>query len=232
MGSEFLIVARSVLKLTQCAMRPAELVDYALKNKMFSDRIAGKTPQQTMKSKLSVHVRQLGEHSEFVRTKPGHFHLRELLGEDEEVYQAKPQSRPNPRETVLVFPATLLERFGRFQGIRLHWKRVYGRLLKSSNSKYMNRLLAESNDAYKQGKAYGKRRHTGNGQLVHALTDEIGAVRGSDFDQECSGILNDLFMTEIAGAFKGTAHDLAEILNIDIAEFECNLQCHFSSPLA
>jgi hypothetical protein len=77
--SEFLIVARQILESERRPMRPAELVEHALRHRLFSDRIAGKTPTQTMKSKLSVHVRRHGDRSPFVRTAPGRFYLRDLL---------------------------------------------------------------------------------------------------------------------------------------------------------
>jgi len=77
--SEFLIVAKQVLEIAQRPMRPQEIVSVAIRNGMLSDKRAGKTPHQTMKSKLSVHVRKHGDKSIFVRMEPGKFYLRHLL---------------------------------------------------------------------------------------------------------------------------------------------------------
>ena len=134
-------------------MRPKEIVDLALKRKLFSDRVAGKTPHQTMKSKLSVHVRRTGERSLFVRTKPGHFHLRQKA-DPKAVYDAPPQRKPLALERVLVFPSSVLAGPKRFQGISKHWRRAYSSLLRSSICTYMDRMLAERNDDHKQVLTY------------------------------------------------------------------------------
>jgi hypothetical protein len=60
MKSEFLIVAKRLMETEKKAMSPRELVDLGQKRQLFSDNVAGKTPYQTMKSKLSVHVRRFG----------------------------------------------------------------------------------------------------------------------------------------------------------------------------
>ena len=83
-------------------MSPRDLVDLGQKRQLFSDNVAGKTPYQTMKSKLSVHVRRFGEASPFVRTAPGHFYLRSLLHGGETPFDAKPIRPPKSREKVLV----------------------------------------------------------------------------------------------------------------------------------
>ena len=71
MKSEFLIVARKLMETERRSLSPKELVDLGLARQLFSDKIAGKTPRQTMKAKLSVHIRRFGEQSPFVRTAPG-----------------------------------------------------------------------------------------------------------------------------------------------------------------
>src|SRR4051812_32735880 len=120
--SEFLRVAEQILLLERKPMRPRELVDFALGKGLFSDRIAGKTPHQTMKSKLSVDVRRRGSASIFVRTGPGLFFLRQLLT-TQIVYEAPPLLKPAPQEQALVFPAAALSPQYRFQGIRRNSKR-------------------------------------------------------------------------------------------------------------
>ena len=94
--SEFLLVAQEILTREQRPLRPKEIVLIARKNGMFSDKRAGKTPHQTMKAKLSVHVRRYQDNSVFVRTGSGKFYLRKLI-EQQRVYEA-PEHKPPARE--------------------------------------------------------------------------------------------------------------------------------------
>ena len=57
MKSEFLIVAKRLMETERKSMSPRELVDLGHQRQLFSDNMAGKTPHQTMKAKLSVHIR-------------------------------------------------------------------------------------------------------------------------------------------------------------------------------
>jgi hypothetical protein len=93
-------------------MSVKELTDLAHRENLFSDKLSGKTPHQTMKSKLSQDVRKRGADSVFVRTGPGRFYLRELV-EPATIYEAPPLRAPLPAERVLIFPAAWLDRYGR-----------------------------------------------------------------------------------------------------------------------
>ena len=121
---------------------------------LFSDKIAGQTPWQTLKSKLSVHVRRHGDNSEFVRTAPGKFFLRELLGEDTKIYPAPPLRPPNPIENVLVFPTSVLDEYGRFQGVKTVWSKIARRILDPNTSRYLPRSEAEIDNDHKQVLTY------------------------------------------------------------------------------
>ena len=79
MQSEFLTVAGQILQREQRSMSAKEITSLAIRDSLFSDKLAGKTPHQTMKSKLSVHIRRYGTASVFVRTEPGKFQLRQTL---------------------------------------------------------------------------------------------------------------------------------------------------------
>src|SRR5436305_1782015 len=129
MPSEFLEVAELILRKEGRPMSPKELVAHARDHGLFSDNIAGRTPHQTMKAKLSVNVRRQGERSPFVRTAPGKFFLRELVGPKEHVYYAQPLQPSAEKKKVLVFPATALDRAGRFQGILAPGNRIYREFL-------------------------------------------------------------------------------------------------------
>lgn len=149
MASEFLVVAQHVLERERRALRPREIVDLARELGLFADKRAGKTPHQTMKSKLSVHIRTQGINSIFVRTSAGRFALRSQVSQDE-IYVA-PRLAPSPaQERVLVFPSLWLDAQGRFQGIRPRWKALYGQLLSSGVLEYLDRRMAEMTEDSKQ----------------------------------------------------------------------------------
>src|ERR1039458_9861880 len=103
MKSEFLIVAKLLMETERKPMSPRGLVDLGQKRQLFSDNVAGKTPYQTMKSKLSVHIRRFGEASPFVRSAPGHFYLKTMLNGGETPFDAKPIRPPKSREKVLAY---------------------------------------------------------------------------------------------------------------------------------
>jgi predicted NUDIX family phosphoesterase/dephospho-CoA kinase len=121
---------------------------------MFSDRLAGKTPHQTMKSKLSVHIRTKASESPFVRTAPGRFFLRHLLDESSAEYKAPPLRAPASRERVIVFPTELVRGYDMFQGVTTTWGRWRRRLLNSGTVRAANRQVAEQSDDYKQVLTY------------------------------------------------------------------------------
>jgi hypothetical protein len=89
MASEFLIIAARVLGQSECPMSVKEIIGVAKQEGWFPDNFSGKTPYQTLKSKLSVNIRRLGDESIFVRTAPGKFALRSDLEDAGEVYHAR-----------------------------------------------------------------------------------------------------------------------------------------------
>ena len=91
-------------------MKPREIVDSAKDDGLFSDKLAGKTPAQTMKAKISVNIRTKGTASIFVRTGPNTFYLRELLLDPSSTYNASRQMPPSRSELVIAFPSPLLSR--------------------------------------------------------------------------------------------------------------------------
>jgi len=154
MKSQYLNMALTVLERVKRPLSPRELVNIARDEGIFPDTFSGKTPHQTMKSKLSVHIRKHGENSPFVRTGPGRFFLRALIAQDQDIYNAKPITPPEPSEHVLVFPTSWLAEYGRFQGIKTTWKKLYATLVRSEVCSHMPRLEAEQSDTHKQVLTY------------------------------------------------------------------------------
>ena len=154
MASEFLTIAKQVLQNSNKPMRPIDIVSEGIRLGLFSDSRAGKTPHQTMKSKLSVDVRKFGERSDFVRTGPGLFFLRQLLSADHSEFSARPIKKPPSKERVLVFDSHWFPREDRFQGINKRYTRLCRRLLRRKVCEYLPRLEAEQTCEYKQVLTY------------------------------------------------------------------------------
>jgi predicted NUDIX family phosphoesterase len=150
MASEFLTVAEQILAREGRPLKAKEIVQIALQDRLFSDRVAGKTPHQTMKSKLSVDIRRKDASSLFLRTGPGTFFLRRLLPTSDPEYRAKPFEKPTSHESVLVFPASYLGETQRFQGISTRHKSLITKLLESGYCRYMDRAEAEATEEFKQ----------------------------------------------------------------------------------
>jgi len=130
-------------------MKPRAIVDAAKDDGLFSDKLAGKTPDQTMKAKISVDIRRKGPTSIFVRTAPNTFYLRELLSNPDEAYDAARQTPPSPGEFVLALPTQVIDRYGRFQGIARTW-RPFLEILSDSVCRPVPRLEAEQSEDKKQ----------------------------------------------------------------------------------
>lgn len=186
---------------------------------LFSDKRAGRTPWQTLKSKLSVYVRTKGKQSEFVRTAPGRFYLRELMDEKVQIYEAPPLRPPNPEENVLVFPSSALNEVGRFQGIKKNWRNFARRILDAKLCKYIPRLIAERDSNHKQVLTY----------IMVCRGDQILAFKRGTYTwieeflrgSHCIGFGGhvtekdyDLFDRDWLGIKRTAARELAEELNI------------------
>jgi predicted NUDIX family phosphoesterase/dephospho-CoA kinase len=168
-SSEFLQVAEKLFWTYGEPMSARRLVELGRREGLFSDRLSGETPWQTMKAKLSVHIRRHGERSRFVRTEPGVFFLRALVEDPTGVYHAPPWRPPPSRELVMVFPSDELDSAGRFQGVRLDWQSTYEALFTTGRCQPMSRLNAEGDERYKQVLTY---------ILVTRATDVLVYKRG------------------------------------------------------
>ncbi len=184
--SEFLQVAYQLFQRLRQPMTPIELVDRGIQEGLFSDKRAGKTPHQTMKSKLSVHIRRNGNASIFVRTAPGRYYLRELRSAQKKlplfdvidsasttIYNAEPLHVPPSHESVLVFPAKVLDGLGRFQGIRRSGDNLSKKLLRPTVCRHIPRLVAEDDESYKQVLTY----------IIVTRREEILAFRRGVFNR-------------------------------------------------
>lgn len=154
MKSEFLVVAQALMEMEKRPMSARELVDLAHQRQLFSDNIAGETPHQTMKSKLSVHIRRFGEHSPFVRTQAGRFYLSSLLDGTVPPFPSKPFIPTQSQENVLVFRRDELDAITTWQGLQPKWRRASKRIFQGSSPAYLPRFEVEQDDQYTQVVTY------------------------------------------------------------------------------
>jgi predicted NUDIX family phosphoesterase len=204
-------------------MRPKDIVSKAVEMKLFNDRRAGKTPHQTMKSKLSVDVRRKAHASDFVRTGPGLFFLRHLLNGSHAEYEAKPLTKPTRGERVLAFDVGWFPQRLRFQGVTLNWKRHYARLLKPAVCEYLDRMDAECCDTHKQLLTYVM--VTRNGSVLAYRRGNYNRVedflRGSDcigFGGHVAEADRTLFTESGMGLLECGARELSEELELPPAD--------------
>lgn len=146
---QFLDIAATILRGQNRPMKPRQIVDAAKDEGLFSDKLSGKTPAQTMKSKLTVDVLRHGVSSRFIRTAPNTFFLRDLAASPLQTYTAARQTPSGADEHVLAFPTENLDDVGRFQGITRSWRRPLKQLL-SAGIDQIDRMVAEQSEDHKQ----------------------------------------------------------------------------------
>lgn len=182
--SSFLAVAYAVLAREGRPMHPQEIVDSALRDKLLPDTFSGATPVQTLKSKLSVHIRRHKQDSVFVRTRPGVFFLREALGERRE-YVASPQVRSFSGEDVVAVEASYVERQAPEQGItRADWGEIAS-LLDGDHLHLVERMEAEGREDVRQVLTYVIVEH--DGQVLSFVRGTFNRVEDELKGLECIG---------------------------------------------
>jgi predicted NUDIX family phosphoesterase len=206
-------------------MSPRELVDLGQNRQLFSDNVAGKTPHQTMKSKLSVHIRRYGEVSPFVRTDPGRFYLRALLRRDETLFDAKPIRPPKSQEKVLAYRTSELDAITTWQGIQTTWKRNARRIFTRLNPDYIHRFDVEQDNSFTQILTY----------ILVSRKDALLAYRRGTYNRVekflqgafCVGFGGhvvetdlDLFNIETKGIYECASRELMEELRLPWADLQ------------
>jgi predicted NUDIX family phosphoesterase len=206
-------------------MSPRELVDLGQNRQLFSDNVAGKTPHQTTKSKLSVHIRRYGEVSPFVRTDPGRFYLRALLRRDETLFDAKPIRPPKSQEKVLAYRTSELDAITTWQGIQTTWKRNARRIFTRLNPYYIHRFDVEQDNSFTQILTY----------ILVSRKDALLAYRRGTYNRVekflqgafCVGFGGhvvetdlDLFNIETKGIYECASRELMEDLRLPWADLQ------------
>ena len=125
----FLDVALKVLSEAGRVLSVREITDIGIQRGWL--KTSGKTPHQTMKSKLSTDILQKRGQSRFMRTDKGEFGLREWKAEEVKEYIAERFEKRLLEEEVVVFPAGSLGKY------------IYGTGLHDLPADSIRELLAE-----------------------------------------------------------------------------------------
>lgn len=113
----FLDVAKTILELCNRPMSAKDITEYALINNLLNTK--GKTPFQTMKSKLSTDILKKKKNSCFMRSEQGLFALRSWQQQDEvNEYVADRFLKSIMDEEIAVFPKSSLYKY--ISGSGLH----------------------------------------------------------------------------------------------------------------
>lgn len=217
-SSQFIWAAEQTLRRFRRPMSAREIYSAAREAGLFSDAFQGKTPEQTMKSKLSTHIIRNGEMSIFVRTAPGRFYLREFTS-NAEIYPAPRWTPPPSDEIVTVFPSGATGGKEAFQGLTLDYQSFYGELFESGICFGMPRTSAELTEEYKQVIAYVLVRR-GDDFLAYrrgVYNRTADMLRGSDcvgFGGHVSEDDHNLFSVGDAGILEAAARELSEELKL------------------
>ncbi len=152
----YLWVAETVLRKHKRPLTARALVDYGLEDELFPPAGLSNTPQKSMQARLSVDILD-NETSPFIRTGPGRFYLRELLAEQPsnaseglKVYRAERRAPVPSSEMVLCVPKSVYQGFLQYQGIGHTSPPNPIVKLKDSETTYLHRSAAETDDSYKQ----------------------------------------------------------------------------------
>lgn len=218
--SQFLAVAEIAIRDRKKPMSAKELYDYGRDNGLFSDSMSGLTPWQTMKSKLSVHIRKYGESSTFVRTAPGQFFVRDLVdAAAKEIYESQPWRPPPSKERVVAFNRTDLDALGRFQGIERGIHKYYAALFQSGACTILDRTAAESDDDHKQILTYilvtrGEQVLCYQRGSYNRTEDMLRGLKCVGFGGHVNAEDRDLFAQDDAGIMRAAARELNEELKL------------------
>jgi predicted NUDIX family phosphoesterase/dephospho-CoA kinase len=151
MSGEFLRAAFRILHQEGRPLTPLEIVELARKANFL--RSAGKTPQNTMRARISDDILANGTTSLFLRTGPNRFGLREWeLGE----YHARPFRKQLPDEVTVCVPGTIQEHIRQSSAgfFSTSTTALLTFISDRSNHIYVDRRVAETTAKYKQLIAY------------------------------------------------------------------------------
>lgn len=139
-SNEFLKVADQVLQLIGRPLRVRDIVQKALDENLLLTK--GKTPINSMRARLSEHIKKHGDHSKFMRVQPNKIALRKW---DYEEFKAKPFEKDNNEEVNVCITQESLDKKGRFFGFQEDYSKYISILEDTNNLRLLKKKHAKSN---------------------------------------------------------------------------------------
>lgn len=153
MATEFLNAAEQVLKKHNSPMLVKDIVQMALDDQLL--KTSGKTPINTMRARLSEHLRSLKKQSTFIRIKANKFGLREWLNERKfNEYVPKPFEKNKVNEVVICLNQSIFKTRRRFFGFHENYKPYLKDLANPNNLTILPRVEAKQRYDIKQLVSY------------------------------------------------------------------------------
>jgi predicted NUDIX family phosphoesterase/dephospho-CoA kinase len=122
MPQKFIDAAVQVLRVHRSQLKVQEIYQKALEGQYLKSY--GKTPVNTMRARLSEHIRRYGENSKFIRVGPNQFALREWKKDQkfELTEYDKPFLKDRSKESVICIRQELVDLIGRFFGFSKNYE--------------------------------------------------------------------------------------------------------------
>lgn len=145
----FLNAAEIILQRFAIPLNITDIVDRALEEGILKSK--GKTPENTMRARLSEHIRDLGKNSTFLRVGTNKFALREWNVTE---YSAPPFIKKHKNESVVCLKQESIDMAGRFQGFSTSFKQYLKLFQNTENVVVCKRHDANNDYTVKQLVSY------------------------------------------------------------------------------
>ncbi len=149
MKRTFLEIAEEILREFKKPLKPHEITNFGIKSERLISK--GKTPELSMKARISTEIRKKGFNSKFMRVGPNRFALREF-GLKEHISQ--PFKKGIPKEILICIERTRLDAIKSNFGFITDIEVLLNILADENNFTLIERKEAEVNNNYKQLIAY------------------------------------------------------------------------------
>lgn len=130
-------------------MNVNDIVERAISDGILKTK--GKTPENTMRARLSEHIRYYGKNSIFVRVDSNKFALREWNVKE---YTAKTFTKSDKQEFVVCLRQDTIDKEGRFFGFSFDFNKYLNLLKNPKNIIVCDRRIANEDESLKQLVAY------------------------------------------------------------------------------
>jgi len=223
-SNAYLHLAQQAIRAAKKPLSPADMIELAKSDGFMPDHLYGKTQHKTLAARLSVYIRQRSKKSEFYRTAPATFFLRELQSEASTPEKYKKEfvgnlrSKTIRKEDVLVIPRDTLK--DSIHGEYIPYNEHGFRELYTHHCHFMDRKKAEEDDTVKQFVTFTLVHHKSNLLIYRRgnFTSTSERLKGQ-LSVGFGGHVNDkdfsLFATGGDALLQNAARELREELMID-----------------